>query len=225
MGNDSVDDWPDIDHVLNADIGNAGLATAGTYGFYNSIDLGAVYTSRLMLDMAVSGIDTTASVDTWADVDNQESWDQSVDPSLWGVQMQLRSTNDNPSGSPVWSGWMPFVIGDYSARAFQFRALLSSGLAGVTPAITLLRVDLTMPDRTESDNNITSLAGGSAVVFGNPFRATPAISITAQNMATGDYYTITGLSASAFSIRFFNASNAGISRTFDYLASGYGEQI
>ena len=135
--------------------------------------------------MAVSGIDTTTSVDTWADVDNQESWDQSVDPSLWNVQMQLRSTNDNPASSPTWSGWMPFVIGDYSARAFQFQALLSSDLAGVTPAITQLQVDLTMPDRTDSDNNITTLAGGSAITFDNPFRATPAISITAQNMATG----------------------------------------
>ena len=225
VGNDSIDDWPDIDHVINADIGNAGLATAGTYGFYNSIDLGAVYTSRLTLDMAVSGIDTTVSIDTWADIDNQESWDQSVDPSLWGVQLQLRSTNDNPAGSPAWSNWMPFVIGDYSARAFQFRALLSSDLAGVTPAVTQLRVDLAMPDRTESARNITTLAAGSTVTFGNPFRATPAISITAQNMATGDYYTITSPSASGFTIRFFNASNTGISRTFDYLASGYGEQI
>ena len=211
--------------MINADIGNAGLATAGTYGFYNSIDLGAVYTSRLTLDMAVSGIDTTVSIDTWADIDNQESWDQSVDPSLWGVQLQLRSTNDNPAGSPAWSNWMPFVIGDYSARAFQFRALLSSDLAGVTPAVTQLRVDLAMPDRTESARNITTLAAGSTVTFGNPFRATPAISITAQNMATGDYYTITSPSASGFTIRFFNASNTGISRTFDYLASGYGEQI
>jgi len=224
-GKDSIDDWPDIDHVLNADIGNDGLAVAGTYGFYNSIDLGAVYTSRLTLDMAVSGIDTTTSVDTWADVDNQESWDQSVDPSLWNVQLQLRSTNDNPSGSPVWSGWMPFVIGDYSARAFQFQALLTSDLAGITPAVTQLQVDLTMPDRTERDNNIVAPSGGMAVAFGNPFRVTPAIAITAQNMATGDYYTITSPSASGFTIHFFNAGNAGISRTFDYLASGYGEKI
>jgi hypothetical protein len=117
------------------------------------------------------------------------------------------------------------VIGDYSARAFQFQALLSSDLAGVTPAITQLQVDLTMPDRTDSGNNITTLAGGAAINFDNPFRATPAISVTAQNMATGDYYTITSLSASGFTIQFFNAGNTGVSRTFDYLAQGYGEKI
>jgi hypothetical protein len=224
-GKDSIDDWPDIDSVVNADIGNDGLAVTGIYGFYNSIDLGAVYTSRLTLDMAVSGIDTTTSVDTWADIDNQESWDQSVDPSLWNVQLQLRSTNDNPGGSPLWSGWMPFVIGDYSARAFQFQALLSSDLAGITPAVTQLQIDLSMPDRTERGNNIAVPPGGTAVAFGNPFRATPAIAVTAQNMATGDYYNITSPSSSGFTIQFFNASTAGISRIFDYLASGYGEKI
>ncbi len=223
-GNDSVDDWTDIDHVSNADIGDDGLAVAGTYIFSNSVDLGAVYTSRLTMDMTVSGLDMTASVDVWADVDNQESWDQSVDPSLWNVQLQLRTTNDNPAGSPAWSDWMPFVIGDYSARAFQFRALLSSDIAGITPSVTRLRVNVDMPDRTISDRNITTLTGGSTITFTNPFRATPAISITAQNMATGDYYAITSPSASGFTIRFFNSSNTGISRTFDYLAKGYGQQ-
>jgi len=72
---------------------------------------------------------------------------------------------------------------------------------------------------------VTASAAGSAVAFDSPFRETPAISITAQDMATGDYYAITSPSAAGFTIRFFNAAGAGISRTFDYLAKGHGEQI
>ena len=223
-GNDSIDNWTDIDLVLNADIGNAGLALAGSYGFVNSVDLGAVYTARLTMDMTVSGIDTADYTDGWVDVDSQESWDQTIDPSLWNVQLQLRMTNGDPSASPTWSDWMPFVIGDYAARAFQFQALLSSEVAGITPSITRLRVNITMPDRTVSNRNITTLSTGTTITFANPFRVTPAISITAQNMATGDYYTITSPSAAGFTIQFFNAGNTGISRTFDYMAKGYGQQ-
>jgi hypothetical protein len=41
-------------------------------------------------------------------------------------------------------------------------------------------------------------------------------------MATGDYFTITSPTSSGFTVRFFNAGGTGISRTFDYLAKGYG---
>ncbi len=223
-GADTVDVWPDFDLVADADVGNAGLATAGTYGFANSVDLGAVYTSRLTMDMAVYGIDTTTTIDIWADVDNQESFDQTVDPSLWNVALCLRTTNDDPSLTPVWSAWMPFVIGDYSARAYQFQAELTSDLAGVTPAITRLGVDLDMPDRDESGNGIAAPAAGIAVTYTNPFRATPAVAITAQDLGTGDYYAITGSTAFGFTVRFFNAAGAGVARTFDWLAKGYGQQ-
>jgi hypothetical protein len=224
-GADSIDDWSDIDAVTNADVGNAWLAPSGTYSFAQSADLGDVYTSRLTAEMNVLGVDINNLMDVWDDLDGMESWDQAIDPSLWGVQLQLRTTNDDPAGSPAWSGWMPFVVGDYSARAYQFQAILTSGSPTVTPAISQLRVNIDMPDRTAGGRNITTAAGGSVITFATPFHATPAISVTAQNMATGDYYAITGPSASGFSIQFFNAGSTGISRTFDYLAKGYGEQI
>lgn len=224
-GADSIDAWANIDTVTNADVGNAGLLTSGTYSFANSVDLGAIYTSRLTADMQADGVDTSLRTDLWVNTDALGDWDQAADPSLWDVTLELRMTNDNPAGTPAWSGWMPFVIGDYSARAFQFRALLSADVAGVTPAVSRLRVNVDMPDRTLGLRSLTALAAGSTVAFSAPFRATPALSITAQNMATGDYYAITGASASGFTINFYNAAGTGISRTFDYLAKGYGQQI
>jgi len=38
-----------------------------------------------------------------------------------------------------------------------------------------------------------------------------------------DYWTITAKGPSGFTIRFFNSSDSGISRTFDWVAKGYGE--
>ncbi len=223
-GADTVDVWADFDLVADADIGNAGMATAGTYGFAGGVDLGAVFTSRLTVDMAVAGLDTTTSVDSWADIDNQESFDQTVDPSLWNVAVQIRATNGDPAASPVWSNWQPFVIGDYSARAYEFQAVLTSDLQGVTPAVTRLRVDLDMPGRDESACGVAAPAGGASVAYASPFRATPAVSVTAQDMGSGDYYVLTPSTASGFTVKFFDAAGTGVSRTFDWLAKGYGQQ-
>jgi len=44
-------------------------------------------------------------------------------------------------------------------------------------------------------------------------------------MSTGDYYTINNKDNTGFNIRFFNASNSPVARTFDYLAKGYGVRI
>jgi hypothetical protein len=41
-------------------------------------------------------------------------------------------------------------------------------------------------------------------------------------MAVGDFFTISNKTKDGFTIRFFNSSNTGISRTFDYQAQGYG---
>ena len=224
-GNDSIDDWGNIDTVANIDIGNDGLAVSGSYAFAGAVDLGASYTSRLTADLSVAGIDLNASLDTWGDIDTVEFFDQDVDPSLWSLQLQLRTTNDNPVGSPAWSGWMPFVVGDYTARAFQFRALLESAADNITPSLSALAVDVDMPDRIFSGRSIASEAAGTSISFPNPFRATPAITVTPRDMTTGDYYAITAPSESGFNIRFFNSGGSGISRTFDYLARGYGEQV
>lgn len=224
-GADSIDDWVDIDDEDNIDVGGQGLEVEGTYEFSAVSDLGAVYTSRLTATLSVDGLDLNSSLDTWDMTDSVEDWDQDVDPSLWSVELQVSTTEDNPTGSPVWSGWMPFVVGDYKARAFRFRTLLQSSAYNITPSLSQISVDIDMPERTASLRNIASAAGGSGIVFDRPFRAVPVISVTAQNMATGDYYSITSATETGFSIRFFNAAGTGISRNFDYLAIGYGESV
>lgn len=223
-GADLVEDEASFDDIVNMDVSVHGLVAQGIYDFGQAVDLGAVYISRLTLDMHVIGMDDTSLLDNWTAVDQQESFEQAVDPSLWGVQQQLRTTNDDPAATPVWSDWANFVTGDCSARAYQFRTILSNQSPFVTPSVTRLRVGIDMPDRTAGGSSITSLAAGSAVLFDKKFHATPVLSITPRNLATGDYYTITGASAAGFTIQFLNAAGTGVSRVFDYLVKGYGEE-
>ena len=39
----------------------------------------------------------------------------------YSASLEIRKTNDDPDSIPFWSEWKPFIIGDYTARAFQFR--------------------------------------------------------------------------------------------------------
>ena len=59
--------------------------------------------------------------------------------------------------------------------------------------------------------------------FASPFtyKVVPAIGVTAQNMATGDNYTITNKSVTGFEIAFTNSGGSGVNRTFDYIAKGF----
>ena len=89
--------------------------------------------------------------------------------------------------------------------------------------------------RTESSEEVvTSATGGTAITFANRFftgTATllgsgtkpPSVGITAQNMQTGDYFTVSSVSATGFTVRFFDSSDTGIERQFNWSAVGYGK--
>ena len=63
---------------------------------------------------------------------------------------------------------------------------------------------------------------GTSAIGGSTSAYPPSIGITAQNMASGDYFEVTGITGSQFSITFKNSSNTAISRNFSYQAVGYG---
>ena len=91
-----------------------------------------------------------------------------------------------------------------------------------------------MPSRTEQSAVIASGAGAKAVTFTAPFfvgtsalgnlnNFLPAVSVSPQNMASGDYYEITNVSGTGFTVHFKNSSNASINRNFTYSAVGFGK--
>ena len=48
------------------------------------------------------------------------------------------------------------------------------------------------------------------------------ISIIPQNLATGDYYNVTSVTAGGFTIIFKNSSNNPVDRSFYWTATGFG---
>ncbi len=228
---DTAVDFDDVSGLFDDadgdfDGGGGTVSTAGTYDFANVVDLGSVYTSRVTAFVEFDRIeyvnlfdDATGNFD-----DRQGLFDG--DPNVFddcNVELYISTTEDDPAGTPTWTAYRQFFVGDYKARAYRFRARLTSEGGESSPAVTSLSVTVDMPDRVAYDNDIISGAGAKVVAFAPAFKASPAIAITAQNLSQGDYFTITSKSSSGFTITFYDSGANAVSRTFDWVARGYGE--
>ena len=220
-------DFDDADGFFDG--GGGEVDNAGSYEFDGYIDLGSRYTSRVTATLDVVRLDYVNLFDDAEGLFDarQGLFDggQSVDDTT--VSLFVALTNDDPAGSPTWSDWKEFVVGDYTARALKFKADLISLDEQATPAIRELSVEVDMPDRITADNDISSgtAAGGKAVSFAPSFKAVQGLAIVAENMATGDFYDIVSKDATGFTIRFKNSGGTVVDRTFDYVAKGYGELV
>lgn len=105
---------------------------------------------------------------------------------------------------------------------------MEATIEGVTPSVSSLKINLNMAVWTQQDVDLTSSSLDSPttrVDFAEVFRDYTAISVTPHDMASGDYYTLSSKSKTGFNIAFFDSSNTRITRTFDYIATGYGREI
>ena len=210
------------------DGGQNTITTSGFYDFTTYVDLGDKYTSRVTANFNNIRIDYVDLFDSaTGDFDQREGLFDGTATAFddTSVNLEVATTDDDPAASPVWSDFRAFVVGDYSARALKFRAHLTSLSGGSTPSITDLAVTVDMPDRVISESDLVSGAASYVVTFTQAFKGLSGIGIAAQNLVSGDYYAITAKSETGFTIVFRNSANVAISRTFDYVAKGYGKVI
>ena len=151
--------------------------------------------------------------------------------------MLVRVTQDNPnSGSPTYSPFQTFANGTYKGRGFQFKVNLTSNDPAQDIRVFQLGYEAFMEQRIErSSQTEASGAGAKAVTFQHPFfvgTATteggansilPSVGITAQNMQSGDFFEISNVSGTGFTVHFKNSSNASVDRNFTYQAVGFGK--
>lgn len=212
---DSIDDWGYIDAI-------GGISLSGEYVFGGSVDLGAVYSSRLTASIVALAFDANDLIDMRGYVDDWPSVDgDNVDDAL--VTLYVRTTDDDPAGSPTWSEWRQFYVGEWRARAYQFKAVFATEVDSHNVAVSGLAVTVDMPDRIEGARAVVVPAAGATISYGAAFKAQPVVGVTANAMATGDYFEITNETTSGFDVRFKNSGGTGVERTMNWTAKGYGK--
>ena len=229
----------DLDAVGSLDdIG--GISPSGTYEFGGSpgattLDLGDVYSLDLKRHFLTEAFYPSDLFDAIPDIDARGDF-EGLTATKVNATMQVRVTQDDPSsGSPTYSAFQTFANGVYKGRGFQFKVNLTSADPAQDIRVFQLGYTATMHRRTEqAPATIASGAGAKAVTFQHPFfsgtsalggvnSSLPSIGITAQNMGSGDFFEISSVSRTGFTVHFKNSSNNSVDRNFTYQAVGFGK--
>ncbi len=216
-----------------------GISSSGTYEFGGAaassfLDLGAVFSVDFKRHFLTEAFfpsdlfDSRGLIDSITDFDGTEALDVNA-------EMQVAVTQDNPSsGSPTYTAFQTFANGTYKGRGFKFKVNLTSNDTAQDIKVSQLGYTASLQRRTEQGNLTASGAGAKAITFTHPFFVgtssilgantnLPSIGINAQNMASGDYFEVSSVSGTGFTVHFKNSSNASIDRNFTYQAVGFGK--
>ena len=215
--------------ALKLTVTNNATATSGEYIFANSVDLTQPYDVNLRKTLKASNFilnslwdSRTDLIDTWGYIDAVGGL---TEATKCNAAVYVRSTNDNPSGSPTWSAYKEFSNVLITGRAFQFKAILTSNDTNQNIAITELGATLELQGRTESISTpVTTGSSQYTVSFANPFKQTPTVVVTPTNQQTGDFFELANISRTGFQVTFKNGSSA-VARSFVWAASGFGKEV
>ena len=198
---------------------NATVKSSGTYAFSDTIDAGAITTTQITATLEQQVTDRARIFDfVTGDFDDQSSNFDGDANTQCSSELQISVSNDNST----FSAFQDFTIGDYTGRYFKFRVLLTSNNGTATPIVTAVGVVLRLESFVNSQNDLASGTSTKSVTYPKAFTLLNSIAITlsVQNMASGDKYAITSKSTTGFNIAFQNSGGSGVSRTFDYQAKG-----
>jgi hypothetical protein len=214
-------DWdvlPSIDSV-------GGVLPEGEYEFGSTYSFPGVFDANLRRRLVTLPYipgdfwdDKFQPIDTWDFIDGTGG--DRVNAATY-----VRTTPDDPSGTPIWSDWREFSNAIVRGRGFQFKTIATSSDPTENIIIQELGAELELQQRIEQSALTPSSTGTYSAVFASPFFDVPSVGITAYNMATGDYFEVASVTRTGFQVTFRNSAGSAVSRQFTYTAVGYGREI
>ena len=204
---------------FDSGVANADFLSSGNYEFANVIDIGAKHTVRVTASLTQTARNPDDLFDNrTGNFDDAKSNFDGDAPANCDAHLEIATSDDNST----FTSFQTFVIGNYTARYLKFRLVLTSSDLASTAVVSEASVTVDMPDRIFSEDNISSGTSTKTVTFASPFKSTNyAVGITAENMATGDFFTVSNKTVNSFDVLFKNSSGTNISRTFDFIAKGF----
>jgi len=222
----------------------SGISTSGSYTFNaNDINLGAPFRLHLEPHFKKSGFDTanlwdsyTDDMDDWPDIFTGST--TVVDKSADLIFQVAKSQTATASTS-----FETFTNTDIIAQTLSFKVLVENQSTYENVDIEELGVNLIFRPRTErsidnanaTNGVLTSSGSGATTVtfnkkfftgtsdVGNSTTAfNPVVFININNMSDNDFFTVTNVSGTGFTVSIKNGSSF-VQRDFTYSAFGYGE--
>ena len=144
------------------------------------------------------------------------------------------TTSGNCTYSAQFTKFNTFANGTFIGRGFRFRCEMTSDDPAQSIEIDQLGYSAELERRTETVNTlIASGTSSKAVTFTNSFftgstgtgvsagSALPNIGITIENAQSGDFFALSSISGTGFTIDIKNGSSF-VNRNFKYAATGFG---
>ena len=208
--------------------------SSGSYQFVSTLDLEGIFALDLQRYFVTRGVRPSDLIDIWPDVDARSDWDGAVIDDV-NASMSVRSTDDDPSGSPSWGSWVALKNGTFSGRAFQFKTDMTSADTTENILVDQLGYEARLDVRNEQSTGLTaSGTGAKTVSFAKPFWTgttalggsttayLPSVSVNVFGLASGDYIDMGTVTGSQFTITIKNSSGSAIDKNFSWTAVGYG---
>ena len=202
------------------------ITGSGNYVFANSFSLDAIYDATFQVELTMESDDPYDLFDSGRNVgptglfDNAKSPFDGNAPTNNNAIIQIGADDTALSNISTFS--TVAQQGTFKGRFFKFRTVLSSANNNARPFVTGLKARLVLEKRTETGDDISSGTGTKSVTFTNGFFQIPNITVTGQDLASGDFFVISNKSKLGFDIVFKNSSNSIINKTFDFQARGVG---
>jgi len=213
------------DTSSNPNFNTANRDSKGFYNFDNSLSLDAIYDGNLEPTLTLDAQDPYDLFDNGRGVlffDDAKAPFDGSEPSHAFHKIQAATSTTSLANCTSFSDISSSAT--YKFRYAKFRLKLYNDDNKTSSNIKGLSVKLDMEERTIGENDLVSSSGTKVIAYAKPFYASPSVGIAAQNMSTGDVFTITSKSKTGFTINFANSSGSAVDRTFDYVAKGYGLQ-
>ena len=229
---------------------NPATNATGEYNFKDILDLGGVFSLDLKRVIRSIGFVIGNDIESLIPGPPGILWDQyaALDGNFDGpaadevncqVQVALSQTASGSFGT-----FNNFANGTFKARRFKFKLLLESTNTAQNMNVQQAGYTAEFQSRTEQNyqtgggtSSAPQQSGTSAktVTFGTPFFVgtsslgganafLPTVGITIQNAQSGDFFTVTNVSGTGFTVNIKNGSSF-VDRSFTFQAVGYGKGV
>ena len=232
---------------------NPATNATGEYDFKDILDLGAVFS--LDLKRVIRSVGFVIGQDIEALIPGPPGilWDQyALNGNFDGLaadqancQIQV-ATSQTASGS--FGAFNNFANGTFKGRRFKFKLILETTNTAQNMNVQQAGYTAEFESRTEQNYQTGSgtstapqqsgtSASGKTITFGSPFFVgtsglggvnafLPSIGITIQDAQAGDFFTVTNVSGTGFTIKVMQNNNSTfVDRSFTFSAVGYGKGV